>query len=329
MRKFMTVIFAICIVFNLAMMSVLAEGEASGTCGKNVTWSYDKDTLTISGTGAMEDFDASPYSPWYQYSDSIKAVVITDGVTSIGDFAFENYYRSLISVSIPSSVTSIGKKAFCVCCSLKSLIIPNSVTTIGEGAFGLCESLTNVQYTGTQAQWNNILISEGNEDLTRATIQFESNASIWFTTDNDGQSYTLHIDGEGECDLCGVYSQYDEKIDRIEIGSGFTSIPGEGLLNWTDAESITIPSSVTEIAENAFCNNSEDVSIQKSSDTQPEEPSVMPEEAPITTEEPATASGESNDGKSNILIWVIIAVVACGIAAIIRIKDKKKESANY
>ena len=104
----------------------------SGTCGDNLTWSFDVTTatLTISGTGGMTSH------PWTEdYQNLIQTVVLEDGVTSIGYYAF-HICTGLTSVTIPDSVTSIGDYAFCNCSSLTSVAIPDSVTTIGEDAFG-------------------------------------------------------------------------------------------------------------------------------------------------------------------------------------------------
>ncbi|MBQ6359669.1 MAG: leucine-rich repeat domain-containing protein [Lachnospiraceae bacterium] len=113
----------------------------SGTCGENVTWTLDENgTLTISGTGEMEDYKQSSYPFMY---DDIKTVIIKNGVTSIGDWVFI-YCRSMTRVEIPESVTSIGWQAFEDCSSLKSIEIPKGVTSIGNYAFYLSslESIT-------------------------------------------------------------------------------------------------------------------------------------------------------------------------------------------
>ena len=102
-----------------------------------ITWTLSDGTLTISGTGDMEG------APWLSQSDEIKKVVIKDGVTSIGEYAFSGC-SGLTSLTIPNSVTSIGKSAFSGCSGLTSVTIPNSVTSIGYSAFSYCSGLTSL-----------------------------------------------------------------------------------------------------------------------------------------------------------------------------------------
>ena len=119
---------------------------ASDTCGDNLTWELTADSvLTISGTGTMTNYSSSSSSPalWYYNRSFIKSVVIEEGVTSIGNYAF-NACSGLTSVEIPSSVTSIGAYAFNACSGLASVTIPNSVTSIGNYAFNACSGLTSV-----------------------------------------------------------------------------------------------------------------------------------------------------------------------------------------
>ena len=120
----------------------------------NLTWKLDADgTLTISGTGAMKDYDYNNNpSPANQKKGSVKKVVIKDGVTSIGKDAFKNCSNlksitildSVTSITIPDSVTRIGDFAFSGCSSLTSITIPDSVTSIGDDAFSYCRSLTSI-----------------------------------------------------------------------------------------------------------------------------------------------------------------------------------------
>ena len=104
--------------------------DSAGTCGDNLTWRLSNGTLTISGTGAMADYSSYTDVPWYDYHSFIKSIVINDGVTSIGDYAFSDC-SSLTSVTIPNSVTSIGTSAFVYCSSLTSVIL----TALSEEEF--------------------------------------------------------------------------------------------------------------------------------------------------------------------------------------------------
>lgn len=112
----------------------------SGETGQ-LLWRYDpkEKLLTLSGTGALPDYPIAE-TPWHELREHIKAIVLREGVTRIGDYAFYNC-TELTSVEIPEGVTYIGESAFACCQSLESVTIPGSVTEIGEGAFESCDSM--------------------------------------------------------------------------------------------------------------------------------------------------------------------------------------------
>ena len=125
------------------LMGLSANAEEWVFCGLNLTWHLtDNGVLTISGKGKMNDFLYSSHGgPWNHLK--IRRIIIGDGVTTIGEFAFYECY-ALTSVTIPNSVATIRDCAFNSCIYLTSITIPNSVTTIGEHAFEYCRSLTSV-----------------------------------------------------------------------------------------------------------------------------------------------------------------------------------------
>ena len=124
------------------------EYETSGTCGDNLTWTLSNaGVLTISGTGAMTNYLVN--SPWNN-NQLIKSVVIGNGVTSIGDFAFFECYN-LMQVTIPDSVTSIGTHAFASCRSLRSITLSNNILSIGSYAFDSSGLLEIYNYTDLQS----------------------------------------------------------------------------------------------------------------------------------------------------------------------------------
>ena len=124
-------------------------GGAAGD-GSGVTWQLTENTddpstytLTIRGSGAMEDYLMSGHQPWRSFRDQITSVVISPGITSIGDCAF-TLFSKLIHVDIADSVISIGDRAFSYCSSLTDIKIPQSVTYIGEAVFRECTNLSSI-----------------------------------------------------------------------------------------------------------------------------------------------------------------------------------------
>ena len=113
---------------------------ASGTCGDNLTWMLDNGTLTISGNIYVS---ANPL--WRRYRASITKVVIKDGVTTIGRWAFGTC-KNLTSVIISDFVTSIGRCTFSNCKRLTGIKIPDAVTTIGDWTFSGCTGLEEIHY---------------------------------------------------------------------------------------------------------------------------------------------------------------------------------------
>ncbi|MBQ7876284.1 MAG: hypothetical protein IJ316_03250, partial [Clostridia bacterium] len=88
-RILLTLSVILCLVLSLNIISTQAE-TYSGNCGTGVTYTMDTDTgvLTISGTGAMQDYPILADVPWFSYKSDVKTVVIEDGITSIGEQAF-------------------------------------------------------------------------------------------------------------------------------------------------------------------------------------------------------------------------------------------------
>jgi len=132
MKRIVSLILTFAMLVGMLPMTVWAEENsniANGTCGKNLTWSLDQEgTMTISGTGEMDDYFEYPDDiPWTDYYDEITSVIIEDGVTSIGTYAFY-WCTELQDISIPDSVTtmpiSVNTK------NLDKLVIPAGVTDL-------------------------------------------------------------------------------------------------------------------------------------------------------------------------------------------------------
>lgn len=151
-KKFIAGVMALCLAGGVVVISssivptvavaTSEETTKSGTCGENLIWVLDDEgTLTISGTGNMEDYYSWSTKPWLE--KSVKTIIINEGVTNIGEYAFYGC-RSLASIIISDSVTSIGDYAFEYCSGLTSITIPNSVTSIEAHVFQNCSSLISI-----------------------------------------------------------------------------------------------------------------------------------------------------------------------------------------
>lgn len=130
--------------------SPAASEAITGTCGKNLTWALENGTLTIAGTGEMEDYRSDqlysndyPYPPWQEHRGEITAVVIGEGVRNVGECAFFGY-DTVKSVTFSSTVTEIDPHAFWGC-GMEKVELPEKLKTIGEGAFSV-NPLKNVVF---------------------------------------------------------------------------------------------------------------------------------------------------------------------------------------
>ena len=158
-KRLLSLLVALCMAVTLLPVSAITawaedpDPPKSGKCGAtgdNVTWQLTENmddpstyTLTIRGSGAMEDYSNSLSRPWSSFQQQITSVVISPGITSIGKRAFKGFSK-LIHVDIADSVISIGSEAFSYCSSLTDIKIPQSVTDIGGVVFKECTNLSSI-----------------------------------------------------------------------------------------------------------------------------------------------------------------------------------------
>ncbi|MCI7098223.1 MAG: leucine-rich repeat domain-containing protein, partial [Lachnospiraceae bacterium] len=166
-KKLLAMFLALTMSVNLFTTSVWAEEDlaednqksviveqtlSSGTCGPNLNWTLSDDgILTISGSGRMDSWSGNWHlqpTPWYENRDSIKEVVIEEGVTSIGGDEFRRC-SNLTKIVMPKTLTSIQGYAFDYCSSLKDIDIPEGVTHIYEYTFEDCSSLSNINISAS------------------------------------------------------------------------------------------------------------------------------------------------------------------------------------
>ncbi len=249
-------------ILTLLCFPIAVNAATSGTWGDNVTWSLDNGTLTISGTGDMYNSDMFDSTPWYGSLSSIKKVVIEQGVTSVGDYAFQEC-ANLTSVTIPDSVTSIGDGAFYYCSGLTSVTIPDTVTSIGTDAFygsGYYNNSTN--WIDGILYIDNCLIN-AKQEIRQCSIKNNCRliaASAFFGCYNL-TSITIPAAvtsiGENVFSGSGLTSINVDNQNQYycSMGGNLFDKNKETLIKYAqgkEAESYTIPTGVTSIGDNAF-----------------------------------------------------------------------------
>ena len=140
MKRIGKAIAAICLALVLCCPLAGLSEETGGTFGSGLTWTLNESgTLTVSGKGKIPKMDGG-YDYWKEYKENITSIIVSEGITEIGESAFLSCKKA-VSVSIPASVTKIDNFAFCNCESLKEVTLPDTVQVIGTGLFWRCFQL--------------------------------------------------------------------------------------------------------------------------------------------------------------------------------------------
>ena len=274
MKRFLSVLFVIliCTLTVLPLPAGAAEtasvqtGASSGTTG-DCTWKLSNGVLTVSGNGAMADYSYTQgnLAPW---GTGVKSAVISDGVTSIGKYAFFKC-TSLKSVSIADSVTTIGANAFNTCSGLTDINLPYGITVIGGYTFGKCSSLKditipnsvkNIEYfafsgctglTGAVIPDGVTSIGEGAftscSNLTSINVpdsvtsigELAFSNTAWYDNQPDGLVYAGKV--------AYKYKGTMPENTSIVLENGTKGIAGEAFFNCAGLTGIVMPESVTSM----------------------------------------------------------------------------------
>ena len=239
--------------------NIAGEATIGSPTVKNVTAILCNDTLTISGTGGMQNFSNKTVAPWRNSIGSIKSVVIKESVTGIGDSAFFNC-SALTSVQIAKTVTKIGNAVFSGCSNLAliSALNPTPVTVNANVFNGVnkntcaiklpINALTNYRKAN---EWKDFLNITG-----ESFIGYPDAQDVIATLDGN----ILSINGTGEmqdylnASAVPWYDKDNSDVTSVVIQDGITNIGDKAFMDCKKLTSISIPESVTKIGSRAFLN---------------------------------------------------------------------------
>ena len=230
-KKIMGICLAAALLLTaLALLPISARAATtSGTCGGNLTWNFDENgTLTISGNGEMPQYTMDIGAPWIMHKDNIRSLVVEEGVTSIGNWAFQEY-TALQSVTLGSSVLRIGDYAFVKCENLVLLNLPDGLTYVGEGAFKACTALSTIEFPNS--------VSSIGPGALQGCVRLKH---VTLSAGLTGISDYLFF----EC----------RALEKIVIPEGVREIGTGAFIRCVELEDVTLPDSLRNIGESAFAN---------------------------------------------------------------------------
>ena len=232
--------------------------SASGTCGADLTWELTCDgVLTISGTGNMTNWNKT--NPWSSHLLKIQSVIIEEGVTSIGNYAFYDCYN-LRSISIPNSLKCIWGHAFLNCSALDGVAFGSELEIIASYAFEGCKSLTaitipknvtNIGYSAFRgcSGLASIIVESGNmkykkcEDFN-AIINYDNQLVVGCKNTVIPTGYLLSI----------AWYAFDgcSEMTSIDIPTGITEIQQGAFRDCSSLTAITLPKRITKLSDDIF-----------------------------------------------------------------------------
>lgn len=135
----------------------------SGMCGKEVAYSLTYDgVLTLSGTGATEDYHSAKFPEWVANKGVIREIIVEDGITRLGNMIFRDC-MSVKKVTLPESLLSLGGYAFGGCVGLEEFAFPANIQAVGNNVLS-GTVLSRVTYDGYDEDWDWVEVGSGNDN---------------------------------------------------------------------------------------------------------------------------------------------------------------------
>ena len=203
----------ICVVLAVALIISGILSISFTAFANTVSYDYNPEaaTLTITGNGDVSNYTETNLDerPWHAYMDETKKIVISDGITAVGDYAFAKF-KYVESVEISNSVKSIGTASFAGINNLLEITVPDSVATVGDYAFGYDENMQVPQ---------GFLVHCSTKSAAQHYC-FRNN--IMFDSPMDGKRTEAYITESDELQLWSFVPLTDGKLTFYSVGDSIT-----------------------------------------------------------------------------------------------------------
>lgn len=260
---------------ELELADETVEEIASGSCGTHASWSLDSEgTLVISGYGSMKGYYQS-HGPWYDERSNIKKVVIGDGITKIGQYAFKDlsmlsevemqdsvdiieqtafYNCKMLETVTFSGVSEIGGEAFRKCTKLKQIELPDTLQKIGSYAFGECSALRKIQIPQSVVSIGGGAFS-GCTRLTAVGFEAsEENMTIGTRAFEDCSSLK-EIEIPGQVSEIGIGAFVGcIQLEKVAIASGLQTVKEKAFSGCQNLKEVELPDSLVTLGQSVFAN---------------------------------------------------------------------------
>lgn len=336
-KRIGSLLLAVCLLLSLLPLGALAEETTeameetqpapdpkakSGTCGDGLTWVLEDRTLTISGSGEMDDG-----APWAAHKSKVKKLVLTGGVTRVGEEAFYEFDR-LESIDFGDSLVEIGARAFYGCTELIVIHLPKSFRTFGEECFRDCYSLKKVYCDGGMPRFNSSCLWTGEyvavyhptnnvwpaDAVNQLVSNFGGRLGVMMGDYDDSVLAELEQeDAEETEETEAPETEPEETQEPTQAPTEVpTEAPTEAPTTATEPEIVYITTPVTE-------ETTEPV-------TEPQTEPSQPETEPVPTEEPEP---EKPGGKSWIGLVMIAGVITFLLSGAMIFRTATKKGGRY
>ena len=229
---------------NVTLSAIWMEGVGdsaipSGTTG-DCYWRLEDGTLIITGNGTMGNYSYDAPAPWSEYKDAITAIIIKDGVTNIGEYAFYNY-NNVITANIADTVLYFGDNAFGRCESLKNITLSNSLKALYHHALYGCISLTSLTIPATVEYIDQTALIWA---MSLPEIAVDANNSHYSSIDG------VLFDKEATTLICYPAGKTNT---TYTVPNGVNNIGDAAFIESNNLTSVTFSESVVTVGDSSFC----------------------------------------------------------------------------